>query len=94
MHGKLQHHLHIFIVSLVERSDVIENISIHWHCFFGGAEIMGSSRIIETHMVFHKFPFLFSVERRAWEDPTSLETNGFLCTFIFSLVERRRWEAP
>ena len=59
MRGKLQHHLHIFIIFLVERSDVIENISIHWHRFFGGAEFMGGSRIIENTWVSINFHFCF-----------------------------------
>ena len=51
-----------FRVRSREPSGIIENTkkSIHLNYFFGGAESVGSSRIIETHMDFFTFSLFLS----------------------------------
>jgi hypothetical protein len=50
-----------FRVRSREPFGIIEHTkSIHFNYFFGGAESVGSSRIIETHMDFYTFSLFLS----------------------------------
>ena len=63
------------------------------HYFFGGAESVGSSSIIENRCISLDFDYFFG-EAESVGSCRIIVTHGFLFIFIISLVERRAWEAP
>ena len=65
-------------------------ISIHFHYFFGGAESMGSARIIGNTWISIHFHYFFD----GAESVGSSRIIENIWISIISLVERRAWEAP